>query len=187
LYGIHSLSPLSSPLVQTVAVSTWMDVYLTENRTRGGERGRARAPDPDNFWPRGGLGRSESRGTCLPPATMSSLACQNPIKKTLCSLPAQTCQTRCYDVFFSVPVVSNFSRLGEKPSGKPFHPPTRSTDRPTIDTTTPGERQKLITFPLTAEKCHLLIFSSPAVRRQRGQERKQDKIKISYGPVEAPR
>jgi hypothetical protein len=46
-----------------------------------------------------------------------------------------------------------------------------------IDTTTPGERQKLITFPLTAEKCHLLIFSSSAVRRQRGQERKQGKIK----------
>jgi hypothetical protein len=51
------------------------------------------------------------------------------------------------------------------------------TDRP-FDTTTPGERQKLITFPLTAEKSHLLIFSSPAVRRQRGQERKQGKINI---------
>jgi len=53
-----------------------------------------------------------------------------------------------------------------------------TTYLPTVDTTTPGERQKLITFPLTAKQSHLLIFSSPAVRRQRGQERKQGKINI---------
>ena len=62
---------------------------------------------------------------------------------------AHSYHTRCYDVFF-VPV---FSRLGEMISGKPFHP--------LLHPPTPGERQKLITFPITAEKSHLLIFSSP--------------------------
>ena len=49
----------------------------------------------------------------------------------------------------------------------PPHPPIH---------TTPGERQKLITFPITAEKSHFIDLQLAAVRRQRGQERKQGKI-----------
>jgi hypothetical protein len=53
-YGIHSLSAhpylvskrgQPSPLDRT---TPWMDIYLTEN-PYGGERERARAPDPDKF------------------------------------------------------------------------------------------------------------------------------------------
>jgi hypothetical protein len=67
---------------------------------------------------------------------------------------ARSCQTGWYDVFFSVPVVCNFSRLGENDQVSHFTTTTTTT-------TTPGERQKLITFPITAEKSHLLIFNSP--------------------------
>jgi hypothetical protein len=110
LYGIHSDMPirtLSGSAGGQVDLSgqtvpsrpnTPLGGHLFDREPYGGERERARAPDPDKFRPRGGLGRS--RGTCLPPATMSSLACQNPIKRR-CTVNRDTLTKPGAMMFFS--------------------------------------------------------------------------------------
>jgi hypothetical protein len=75
-------------------------------------------------------------------------------------LLVRSCQTGSSDVFSFVPRIYEFSRLGEKQqSGKPFR-----LSSPGYTSPSPGERQKLITFPITAEKSHVLIFNSPPLR-----------------------
>lgn len=118
----------STPLVSQCRLDRTppVDGHLFDREPYGGESERAIAPDPDNFWPRGGLGRS--RGTCLPPATMSSLACQNPIKRR-CAVNRDTPAKPGAMMFFSYLSSVTLADSEKKPSGKPFqhHP---STDRP---------------------------------------------------------
>jgi len=71
---------------------------------------------------------------------------------TVYQLLARSCQSGCHAF---VPRIYEFSRLGEK------HLLTRLS---------PGERQKLITFPITAEKSHILIFNSPPLGVSRQEE-----------------
>jgi hypothetical protein len=80
---------------------------------------------------------------------MSSLACQNPIKRR-CTVNRHTpAKPGAIDVF-SVPVSVTLAD-SEKNYRVSHFTTTQSTDRP-LTPPPPGERQKLITFPLTAEK-----------------------------------
>lgn len=129
-----------------------VDEHLSEREPCGGERERARAPHPHNFWPRGGLGRSRGRHL------------SHTGHYVITRMPKSHSKGRC--------AINRYRPA--KPGAMLFFSYLSSV---TLADSEKNHR-KLITFPLTAEKSHLLIFSSPAVRRQRGQERKQGKINI---------
>jgi hypothetical protein len=120
------------------------------------------------------LGRVEgwtrSRGTCVPPAGDYVISLFVPKKNNsgrLCSLLGRTCQSECYDVLFMYLVSMNLadSESNNRVSHFTSHPP----GSPFLS---PGERQKLITFPITAEKSHVIDLQFTAVRRQRWLVRK---------------
>jgi hypothetical protein len=76
-------------------------------------------------------------------------------------------------MFFSVPVVCNFSRLGEKPSGKPFHHYHHHHQHP-------RRTPEVNYFSDYGRKESFIDLQLPAVSRQRGQEGKQGKINIIW-------
>lgn len=123
-----SSSPLSDQC-RLDRTPPWMDrePYGVRDSGKGREQ-----PDPDNFWPRGGLGRS--RGTCLPPATMLSLACQNPIKRRCTVNRHAPAKPGAMMFFFSYLSSVTLADSEKSYSGKPFHHHPSTNHHP------PGER-----------------------------------------------
>ena len=156
---------VSGPLYG-ILVSDVPPLSYNSARERGKRQcGKGRAPDPDNLGPCGEL--DGSRGTCLPLATMSSLACQNPIKRCAVYWLAPT-KLGAMMFFFSF--LSSVTLADSEKNYRVSHFTTTNT--------TPGERQKLITLRLRHRKESFIDLQLAAVRRQRGQEGKQGKINI---------
>jgi len=95
-----------------------------------------------------------SRGLPPTPATHVIIQCfsakRHPIKR--CAVGRHALAKAGAMMFFSFLSSNNFSRLGVShfnPHNSHPHPPPL------------GERQKLITFPITAGQSHILIFNTP--------------------------
>lgn len=118
---------------------------------------RKGVPDPDKFWPRGGAGQG-LEGLASHTGDHVIILCfsakRHPIKR--CAIGRHALAKAGAMMFFSYLSSNNFSRLGVSHFNP--HKPTRTC---TIPFSPLGERQKLITFPITAEQSHILIFNTP--------------------------